>query len=137
MTIQPIQSFSDPISMRSLALPGPQIRFSNVSNTPEATAEASSTTKREYFLKGLKNIAMIPVFPLVGFLSLDYTGVTEFLANQSEALKQILGEGFGHVGLCFSVHYFINAGKSFWKALKLSKGTPSEGTLSATQKLQS
>jgi hypothetical protein len=33
--------------------------------------------------------------------------------------KAIVGEGFGHVGLCFSIHYAFYACRCFWKAGRL------------------
>ncbi|MBY0404885.1 MAG: hypothetical protein K2X66_13375 [Cyanobacteria bacterium] len=80
--------------------------------------------RKHFFVKGLKNLILVPVLPLSMYYGLDATGVTDFLGDKSEAMKRILGEGFGHAGLCFSLHYVFNAGKSFWQALTFQKKKP-------------
>lgn len=68
----------------------------------------------------LKNILLIPIPPAIGYLLFDKTGITAQISHLHSSLHNIIGhEGFGHVGLCFSVHYLVNAGRDIWNALKL------------------
>lgn len=62
---------------------------------------------------------LIPVFPLLGYMGLDQTGISAWLVAQGWIPQAILGEGFGHVGLCFSLHYVIAALRSLWSGLRV------------------
>jgi hypothetical protein len=72
----------------------------------------------DHFKEGLKNVLYVPILPAIGYLGLDATGVSSAIAADSAALKAILGEGFGHAGLCFSLHFVIKAGWHFWKTIR-------------------
>lgn len=56
-----------------------------------------------------KNLLLAPLFPMAGYLLLDQTGISQFFVQQGFIPSAVLGEGFGHVGLCFSFHYVLNA----------------------------
>ncbi len=73
-----------------------------------------SESRKKHFKLSLKNMLLIPVLPLVGYYGLDATGITELLVHHNPVLFRIMGEGFGHAGLCFSLHYVINACKHLW-----------------------
>jgi hypothetical protein len=89
---------------------------------PEAEkADAANNSPQYHLRQGLINAAKVPVLPILFYYSLDATGVTDALAANGEAWSRILGEGFGHAGLCFSIHYVINAAKSFSKAVTLGR----------------
>jgi hypothetical protein len=70
-----------------------------------------------------KHLLMAPVFPMAGYLLLDQTGISHFLVQAGWIPKIVLGEGFGHVGLCFSLHYVVNAVKAVSQQLFLRFGT--------------
>ena len=103
--------------------PGPEkpgMDWPRVRTQFTTVALPSRTTERKlYLIKGLRNICLIPVLPLVMYLALDASGFSSFLASQSDMLKRMWGEGFGHAGLCFSLHFVLDASKSFWKAWRL------------------
>lgn len=69
-------------------------------------------------LAALKFFLLVPLLPLLGYWLLDQTGVSQWLVEVGIIPGAILGEGFGHVGLCFSIHYLFNGVRSSWKALK-------------------
>lgn len=70
-------------------------------------------------MAALKSILLVPVFPLLGYWFLDQTGFSEWLVGTGFVPSAILGEGFGHVGLCFSIHYLFTGLRSGWKAISL------------------
>lgn len=90
--------------------------------TDPAQEKAVEKTPKGYrkgqLMKALRNILLIPVLPFIGYFGLDATGVTESIAQKSPAMERILGEGFGHAGLCFSLHYVMGAGSHLWRAAK-------------------
>ncbi|HEY9687073.1 MAG TPA: hypothetical protein V6C52_08880 [Coleofasciculaceae cyanobacterium] len=65
-----------------------------------------------------RNLLLIPVFPVLGYYGLDQSGVSDFLVSHGLMIREILGEGFGHVGLCFSLHYVMNAAGALYKACR-------------------
>jgi hypothetical protein len=65
-----------------------------------------------------RNLVLIPVFPMFGYYGLDQSGISDFLVSNGLMIREVLGEGFGHVGLCFSLHYVVNAGRAFYKACR-------------------
>ncbi|HEY9745045.1 MAG TPA: hypothetical protein V6C99_02380 [Oculatellaceae cyanobacterium] len=73
-----------------------------------------------YWSLAVKNLLLVPVFPLLGYVLMDQTGVSQALINCGLIPKAILGEGFGHVGLCFSIHYLAAALQCLWKGFRLS-----------------
>ena len=74
-----------------------------------------------YGQQALKNLLLVPIFPLCGYVLLDQTGVSQALVSYQIVPKAILGEGFGHVGLCFSIHYFAAALQALWKGYRLGR----------------
>ena len=96
-------------------------------NDPEATVpspsvpSATGLRRKVYLKRGLKNLVMIPILPLSGYFLLDATGVTNLLIGHSPMMTRILGEGFGHAGLCFSLHYVFESVKYFYKGLRASR----------------
>ena len=98
--------------------PAPAYNDKSSLETPlTADIDSPSMGRVEHFKESLKNMLMIPVLPAIGYLGLDATGISGFLTQDSAALKTILGEGFGHAGLCFSLHYVLSAGWHFWKGI--------------------
>lgn len=73
----------------------------------------------EYLLSALKYFLLVPLFPLLGYCLLDQTGISQWLITVGVIPAEILGEGFGHVGLCFSIHYLFSGLQAIWKALSL------------------
>lgn len=71
-----------------------------------------------------KSVILIPVFPVLGYYGMDQTGVSAFMVQQGWMPHQVLGEGFGHVGLCFSLHYVVNAGRFLYKACRSAVAAP-------------
>jgi hypothetical protein len=67
----------------------------------------------------LKSFLYVPLFPLLGHYLMDQTGISQWMITVGIVPAQILGEGFGHVGLCFSIHYLFNGLKAVWKMLTL------------------
>lgn len=90
----------------------------------ELTARPTSmnrTTNRRInliWMQVAKNLLLVPLFPMVGYICLDQTGISSALSDAGLIPHAILGEGFGHVGLCFSIHYFATAIQLAWKACK-------------------
>ncbi len=76
-----------------------------------------SASRKAHFKLSLKNILLIPVLPLIGYFCLDATGVTDMVIHHNPIMQRIMGEGFGHAGLCFSLHYVLQAGRHFWLGL--------------------
>src|SRR6476619_6771608 len=56
---------------------------------------------RPHFMAAFKALALVPLFPLAGYCLLDQTGISHALVKAGYIPGAILGEGFGHVGLCF------------------------------------
>ena len=79
-------------------------------------------TPRHVFFNALKkaarNLVMVPVFPVIGYVLLDQPGISQYLMQHGIIPKAVLGEGFGHVGLCFSLHYVIHAVKTIGNATR-------------------
>lgn len=73
----------------------------------------------KYGLLACKHFLYVPLFPLAGHYMLDQSGLSQWLMAVGIIPAQILGEGFGHVGLCFSIHYLFTGCKALWKALQL------------------
>ena len=71
-----------------------------------------------FFLAALKCFLLVPVCPLLGYYLLDLTGFSHWLVTQGLIPARILGEGFGHVGLCFSIHYVFTGVREFYRALR-------------------
>lgn len=65
----------------------------------------------------LKNILLIPIPAIAGYLTLDATGLTDLAAGASPAVERILGEGFGHAGFCYGLHYAARAGHLMWQKM--------------------
>ncbi len=65
-----------------------------------------------------RNLLMVPVFPMAGYLLLDRTGISHAMIQSGLIPKAVLGEGFGHVGLCFSLHYVIHAVQDIYYGLR-------------------
>ncbi|MBY0449979.1 MAG: hypothetical protein K2X01_05075 [Cyanobacteria bacterium] len=119
------------MSTRPLTLIAP--RFTNsakllfaaqtAKHQPQAQiSEGDTFTSRQKSLRyAAKNALLIPVLPLAGYWGLDATGVTETIASHSPMMERILGEGFGHAGLCFSLHFVLQAVQGVYYALKPSK----------------
>jgi hypothetical protein len=88
---------------------------------PSATKSAGLSQRwrlvGESFFSALKYFLLVPLFPLLGYYLLDQTGVSQWLITVGVIPGQILGEGFGHVGLCFSIHYLFNGLREIGKAL--------------------
>lgn len=70
-----------------------------------------------HFSLALKALLMVPLFPLLGYWLLDQTGISQAMVTSGLIPKAILGEGFGHVGLCMSIHYLIQGGQSLVRAI--------------------
>ncbi|MEM0952097.1 MAG: hypothetical protein AAGI66_08160 [Cyanobacteria bacterium P01_H01_bin.74] len=60
-------------------------------------------------LNALFYALLIPVIPFLAYFLLDKTGVSLWLVQNNIIPKVILGEGFGHVAFCFSIHYCIQS----------------------------
>jgi hypothetical protein len=68
-----------------------------------------------HFLSALKSFLLVPIFPLAGYWLLDQTGISHAVVKAGLMPSAILGEGFGHVGLCFSLHYILDGMKALIK----------------------
>jgi hypothetical protein len=73
----------------------------------------------ESSLSALKFFLLVPLFPLLGYYLLDQTGFSQWLITAGVIPGQVLGEGFGHVGLCFSIHYLFNGLREIGKAIHI------------------
>jgi hypothetical protein len=76
---------------------------------------------KPFLLTGCKALILVPIFPMLGYYLLDQSGLSHWMVVHGLIPDRILGEGFGHVGLCFSIHYvfkglrqLFRAGKIFW-----------------------
>lgn len=87
-------------------------RFSQDVSTP---LKKEGESKSE-FLSALKSFLLVPLCPLLGYYLVDQTGISHAMVVQGLIPQEILGEGFGHVGLCFSIHYAFNGVQSLFKA---------------------
>lgn len=67
----------------------------------------------------LKYFLLVPLFPLLGYYLLDQSGFSQWLIAVGVIPAEILGEGFGHVGLCFSIHYLFSGLREIGKAILL------------------
>lgn len=90
----------------------------------QSGTQVSDTSRRwrlggRHGLAALKSFLLVPLLPLLGYWLLDQTGVSQWLVEIGIIPAAILGEGFGHVGLCFSIHYLFNGILSGWKALRV------------------
>jgi hypothetical protein len=86
----------------------------------EARTTLHRPKKRAFHLtKALRYGLMVPVLPLAGYFLLDATGLTNLIIGHNTILARIIGEGFGHAGMCFSLHYVFQSGKHFWKSVQL------------------
>lgn len=72
-----------------------------------------------FFMAALKCFLLVPVFPMLGYYLLDQTGFSHWLVTQGLIPARILGEGFGHVGLCFSIHYVFTGFREVYRAVRL------------------
>jgi hypothetical protein len=103
----------------------PKVRFR--CEMPETPPEPLPKTPREYeaasrklLWKSLKNLALFPIPPAIGYLMFDCSGLTQSISSLHPSLHQIIGhEGFGHAGLCFGLHYLVQSGKALWQAVTL------------------
>lgn len=98
-------------------------------NIPQSLFPASNSQEGlKAFKNGLKYAVLVPVFPLMGYYLLDQTGVSSLLMTYGIIPQAILGEGFGHVGLCFAIHYVIKSlqyfSESFLLLANLKTKTP-------------
>lgn len=73
---------------------------------------------RSHFLSALKAFLLVPLFPLAGYWLLDQTGISHALVKGGLIPSAILGEGFGHVGLCFSLHYILDGIKGLMRGVQ-------------------
>jgi len=64
-------------------------------------------------------LILVPMFPLLGYYLLDQTGFSHWMVSHGLIPAKILGEGFGHVGLCFSIHYIFTAIRDLFRAFRL------------------
>lgn len=87
--------------------------------TDVVAPSGKATLANAEFLAALKFFLLVPLFPVAGYCLLDQTGVSQFLVEHGAIPHPILGEGFGHVGLCFSVHYVFSGLRSLVKGLAL------------------
>lgn len=94
----------------------------------QSSGESFAVTRQArsaHFVSALKSFTLVPLFPFLGYYLLDQTGVSLQLVNMGLIPKAILGEGFGHVGLCFSIHYIFTGardlGKGFYSLYKQSQ----------------
>ena len=85
----------------------------------ENLAWSKASRSVPFLLEALKCFVLVPIAPLVGFYLLDQTGFSHWLIVQGFIPKQILGEGFGHVGLCFSIHYVFTGVRELFRAVRL------------------
>ena len=69
----------------------------------------------------MRYFLLVPVCPFLGYWLLDQTGFTQALIDWNIVPQAILGEGFGHVGLCFSIHYMASGLQALWKAFPRKK----------------
>ncbi len=119
-----IQSNTTPLIERIALFPR-KVSLNFGQNKPTVAQSIEMLERREarkaHFLQCLKNFLMIPVVPLVGYFCLDQTGVTALMTQHSPMMHHIMGEGFGHIGACFSLHYVFKSFSHFGKAIK---GTP-------------
>ncbi len=91
---------------------------------PSQESETFNASRRvalsaRYSKIALKSFLFVPLFPLLGHYLIDQTGISQWLIATGIVPAQILGEGFGHVGLCFSIHYLFTGLKAVWKMLAL------------------
>lgn len=89
---------------------------------PESAVSESARRRRlsiRYGWLAFRAILLVPALPLMGYWLLDQTGFSQWLIATGIMPAAILGEGFGHVGLCFSIHYLFTALRFGWKALAL------------------
>jgi hypothetical protein len=75
-----------------------------------------------HFLSALKAFVLVPIFPLLGYYLLDQTGISKSLVGAGMIHPAILGEGFGHVGLCFSLHYVLDGFRGLIKGIRCLLG---------------
>jgi hypothetical protein len=71
-----------------------------------------------FFMAALKCFFLVPVFPMLGYYLLDQTGFSHWMIVQGLIPARILGEGFGHVGLCFSIHYVFTGFHEMFRAFR-------------------
>ena len=81
------------------------------------TSPTRAVQQESHLMLGLRALLMVPLFPLLGYWLLDQTGVSQSLVAAGVIPQPILGEGFGHVGLCMSIHYLIQGGQSLARAI--------------------
>lgn len=86
---------------------------------PQSDSLLRRRSAGRYGWLALKSFLLVPLFPLVGFWLLDQTGFSQWLIGTGFMPEAILGEGFGHVGLCFSIHYLFTGFRAAWKAISL------------------
>lgn len=72
-----------------------------------------------FLMAALKCFILVPLFPMAGYYLLDQTGFSHWLVVQGLIPERILGEGFGHVGLCFSIHYVFTGFRELLRAFCL------------------
>jgi hypothetical protein len=72
-----------------------------------------------FFWAAVKCFVLVPIFPMAGYYLLDQTGVSHWLMVQGIIPAGILGEGFGHVGLCFSIHYVFTGFRELFRGFRL------------------
>ena len=89
-------------------------RRSVLSSVSERKAQPGVT----HFMSALKAFLMVPLFPVLGYCLLDQTGFSQTLVKTGFIPTAILGEGFGHVGLCFSLHYVLDGFRGVIKGVQ-------------------
>lgn len=92
----------------------PQAMPARFSEQIDAPPQKMVGVKTE-FLSALKFFSLVPLFPLLGYYLIDQTGLSHAMVMQGLIPREILGEGFGHVGLCFSIHYAFSGIQSLIK----------------------
>lgn len=88
-----------------------------VSPGEAVSASSKEVQSKSEFLSALKSFLMVPLCPMLGYYLLDQTGISQAMVTQGLIPQEILGEGFGHVGLCFSIHYAFNGVQSLFKGV--------------------
>ncbi|MBX2860868.1 MAG: hypothetical protein KTR14_06520 [Vampirovibrio sp.] len=99
-----------------------RVFFSSWSASSKQQAEKIQGWLTEYQCEQLRlvvlNVLKFPLPPLIGYFLLDATGVTASIAQVNPVIFKIMGEGFGHAGLCFSIHYFVQAASHLVKVFR-------------------
>jgi hypothetical protein len=90
----------------------------NVQADAAPSAGRDWSSSMPHFISAFRALLLVPLFPLLGYYLLDQTGISQALVHAGWIPKPILGEGFGHVGLCFSLHYILDGAKGLIKGVQ-------------------